>query len=296
MSQVSFLRAHLYAFLATVLIGGSFIASGELANCMNPYALTLLRFIGAVVVLAPFVLYHSCHRRALWRTLPRSLIISFFYTAFFIAQLQALKSSPVINTSALYTLVPMLTAVLSTCLFKTTLGRYRLLIFLLGLLATLWVIFQGDIQKLLSLSFHRGDGIFLLAVLAIACYTLSMKFLYRGDAMILLVFCNLLGGCLWLIAALFLFQVEFSMDSLQACSMAYLLYLSLATTLLTSYLFQSAATTLEPGSLSAYTYLTPSLVALLLLCFYQIPIDRAIIPGMILSVLATCLLQGSRKM
>ena len=84
MLRIQNLKFHLLVVLATLLVAGSFIASAKLAGIINPFSLTLLRFIGAALILLPMVVADPQRRRGVLLTLPRAMIISLFYSVFFI--------------------------------------------------------------------------------------------------------------------------------------------------------------------------------------------------------------------
>ena len=52
-------KYHLLAILVTLLVAGSFISSKKLAGVINPFSLTLLRFLIDSLVLLPIVLLKS---------------------------------------------------------------------------------------------------------------------------------------------------------------------------------------------------------------------------------------------
>jgi len=66
------------------------------------------------------------------------------------------------------------------------------------------------------------------------------------------------------------------------------------------YLYQRTTVTLGPSRVNAYIFLNPALVVLLQLIVDGSPISTAIIPGVILSSIATIILQsltgGSNKL
>lgn len=284
-------KSHLLVFLATCLVAGSFLASGKLAAIVNPFSLTLLRFLGATLFLAPVVIYKNEWRRKILSTMPRAMIIGFFYSAFFIGFFESLKTTTPLNTSTIYTVVPLMTALLSAIFINDRVNRRQILVYLLGALGTVWVIFDGQVALLLSFSLNRGDFIFLLAAFSMCCYSVSMKLLYRDDEMIVLVFCTLIGGVIWMSLALLLANQPLQWNLIQGESIFHMSYLIIGATLATMYLYQRTTVTLGPSSVNAYIFLNPALVGLLQLMVDGIPIATTIIPGVILSVIATIILQ-----
>ena len=286
------IKPHLLVLLATSLVAGSFLASGKLAAIVHPFSLTLLRFLGAALFLAPVVVYKKEWRVKILPTMPRAMSIGLFYSAFFIGFFESLKTTTPLNTATLYTLVPLLTALLSAIFIKDRVKGRQIFVYIVGALATVWVIFNGQVALLLMFSLNKGDFIFLLATFSMCCYSVSMKLLYRDDDMIVLVFCTLLAGVLWMTLALLLANQPLQWNLIQGKSIFHMGYLILGATLATMYLYQRTTVTLGPSRVNAYIFLNPALVVLLQLIVDGLPISKAIIPGVLLSSSATIILQS----
>jgi drug/metabolite transporter (DMT)-like permease len=294
--KITEIRAHTLIFIATLLVAGAFLSSARLADVANSFSLTLLRFIGASLILAPVVLYKKEWRCKIISTLPRAMVISFFYTSFFIGFFEALRTTTPINTGAIFTLVPLLTSLISVVVLKTQISRKQLGVYLMGVLATTWVVFNGDLALLLSLTFNKGDLIFLGSIFLQCCFTVSMKLLYRNDDMIVLVFTILLGGVIWMLLAKPVLAYPLDWHLVKGASILHMLYLIIAATLATVYLFQRTTVILGPSRVSAYIFLNPALVALLLLVIDGTAIPVRIVPAIILSAMATLMLQKNADM
>lgn len=50
-------KAHIMILIATILIAGSFLASQKLSSVIDPISLTLLRFILALTLLSPIIIF-----------------------------------------------------------------------------------------------------------------------------------------------------------------------------------------------------------------------------------------------
>ena len=289
------IKNHLYVLLATLLVAGSFLASEKLSSLINPISLTLLRFVCSVVLLSPFIMIKSEWYNKVLTVLPRAAIMSFFYSLFFICFFESLKTTTSLNTATLYTLVPFFTALISFFVLRHAVSPAKLLIYFLGATGTCWVIFDGNIDSLLAFSLSEGDFIFVVGALSMCCFSVSMKLLYRNDDMLILVFCTLLCGAIWLLMALLVFGQPLDWHLLKGPAVFHMAYLVLGATIVTSYLFQSATVTLGPSKVMAYTYLNPAAVVLLLLLVDGVAINWIILPGVILSTLATIFLQLDTK-
>jgi len=291
------IKHHFFVLLATGLVAGSFLASEKLAGIINPISLTLLRFVGASLILLPIVIYKPRWRGKIISTFPRAMVISLFYAIFFIGLFEALNTTTALNTGTLFTLVPFITALLSIIAFRENITKKQIVIYLLGVIGTSWVIFGGQLELLLSISLNKGDLLFLGAILFMSLYSIAMKFLYRNDEMIVLVFCTLTGGSLWMVLALLISGQSLQWDLIQGDSVLYMAYLVVGATLVTVYLYQITTIELGPSRVNAYIYLNPALVVMLLFAIDGVSIPASIVPGILISIAATIFLQikHSRK-
>lgn len=293
MKSITPFKAHMYVLLATFLVAGSFIASEKLAQAVNPFSLTLYRFFFSLILLSPFVIFRSSFRAKIISTMPRALIISFFYSLYFMALFESLKSTTVLNTGTLYTLVPLITAILALFVFKETIGLKKLLVYLVGLIGTLWVVFKADIDLMLSFTLNSGDYIFMLGALSMCCYSVSLKLLYRDDNPIVLVFCTLIGGSLWMFLAIMILNEPLNWDKIEGELFYHMAYLIVGTTIVTLFIYQKTTIVLGPTKVMSYIYLNPVAVAVLAYTINVQNIQAVVIPGIIISAMATIILQKS---
>ncbi|MFY9094586.1 EamA family transporter, partial [Aliarcobacter butzleri] len=92
------LNAHFIILIATFLVGGSFIISQKLSGIIDPISITLLRFVIASLLLSPIVLFNQKYREKIISTFKRAMIISFFYSIYFIGMFKALEFTTALNT------------------------------------------------------------------------------------------------------------------------------------------------------------------------------------------------------
>jgi len=285
------LKAHLYVLLATFLVGASFIISEKLSGIIDPISITLYRFVIASVCLAPLIFFKQKYRVKLKSTFKRAMIISFFYSVFFIGMFNALEYTSAINIGTIFTLTPLLTGVLSIFIFKQYISKKQYLIYLIGILGTCIVVFKGDLSLFLSMSLNKGDVIFLFSIIAMALYLISAKLFYKeDDELLVVVFLTLIGGIIWMGLVLLSLDIPLGWEKIQGELFIYMLYLSIAATLVTVYLFQRTTIVLGPSKVMAYSYLNPATVAILLFIFEAKIISFEIIIGILISSIATFIL------
>jgi len=259
------IKAHLLVLLATFLIAGSFIASQKLSGVIDPISLTLCRFVFASLILAPFIVFNKKYRTKVLATLPRGMIIGLFYSLYFIGLFKALESTTALNTGTLFTLVPLLTAILSIFFLKQKFYLVQLITYIVGILGTCIVIFKGDLELFLNFQLNQGDIIFLFAIIAMTLYSISTKLLHRkGDELIVLVFTTLFSGILWMFLSVVIMDTPLEWEKLTGSLIYYMVYLIIGATLITVYLYQQAAISIGPKKVMAYVYLNPVAIAFLL--------------------------------
>jgi len=285
------LKAHLMVLLATFLVAGSFIVSKKLSGVIHPISLNLLRFLIAAFILAPFVLLDAKRRALIFHTWGRALIISFFYTFYFILFFQALEHTTALSTGTLYTLLPLSTAILCIFFFKERISQTQLFIYVCGIIGTLIVVFKGDINLLLHFSLGRGELLFLGAILCMSAYAICMKLLHKKeDDMLVLVLMTLVGGSLWMLGAKIVFDVPLEWEMLDLNALKHLLYLAIIATFGTAYLYQKSTVLIGPKKVMAYIYLNPASIAVLLYIFEGTTLSIEVVVGIAISTIATFLL------
>ncbi|MCJ8327371.1 MAG: DMT family transporter [Campylobacterales bacterium] len=290
------LNAHFYVLLATFLIGGSFIASQKLAGNIDPISITLLRFVIASVFLAPFVFLKKEFRLRIVPTFRRAMIISFFYALFFIGMFKALEYSSALNTGTIFTLLPLITAVFTFFVFKQVIYLKQYLVYFIGILGTLIVVFKGDINSFLEISLNKGDIIFLFSIISMSLYSISAKYFYKkDDKLIVLVFMTLLGGSLWMLLALLILDIPLQWSKIDNNLYIYMIYLSIIATLITSFLYQKANIILGPKIVMSYVYLNPAVISILLFLLEGKTMNFWTTLGILISSFSTIVLLNSNK-
>lgn len=285
------LYAHILILIATFISGGSFLVAQKLSGIINPISINLLRFLIATLTLLPFIFLKKEYRVKLISTFKRAFIISFFYTSFLIGMFISLEYTTALNTGAIFTLVPLLTALLSIIFFKQKIPKKQYIVYLFGIIGTCIVVFKANLQLLLSLTLNKGDIFFLISILFISMYSICAKYFYKeDDELFVLVFLTLLGGCIWMSLALIIFNIPLQWDRIEAKDFVSLGYLSIPATLVTAYLYQKCTVILGPKKIMAYTYLTPASIAILMFVVSSQVLSYWVIMGILISTFATIIL------
>lgn len=278
--------------IATLLIATSFPVVAEIAEELDSLVLTFLRFLIAAALFLPIVVLRYGLSMPGLRDLARYAAISACMVGFFWCMFEALRTTTALNTGALFTFIPGIAAIVSAVLLKDRLGRKKLIALILGSVGALWVVFRGDPDRLLGLELNHGDPIFFLGCIFFGFYTPLVKFFHRGEVMPVMTFWTLATGALWL----FLLSVPRLLETDWAAveTGVYLgtAYLAIFTTLITFFLTQYSTVRLGPTRVMAYSYMNPALVLVLTWILGQAPASLMVLPGVIIVLGATLVLQG----
>jgi len=285
------LKAHIIVLVATILVAGSFIATEKLAGIIDPFSIILLRFFVAALILAPFVFIKSKYRNKIISTMPRAMIISLFYAGYFVLMFVSLENTTALNTGALYTLVPLVTALLCIFFYKDKITFNQWVVYIIGIIGTCGVVFNGNLELFFSFTLNGGDYIYIVSLFFMALYSISMKSLYKGDDLIVLVFCTLMGGAIWMAMVLLFMGTPLNWDKIENEMIWYMAYLIVVTTLITLYLYQKATIMLGPKSVMSYIYLNPAAVAVIGFIIYGEKISLPVVVAILITMVATVILQ-----
>ena len=285
------IKAHILAIIAIVLVAGSFLASLKISGVIDPISLTLFRFLLAFLILSPLIIFNKKKILEVFRVFPKAMIVSLVYTLYFIGILKALEYTTVLNTGSIYTLVPLMTAILCIFFFKEKIPLKQLFVYILGIVSTCIVVFDADINLFLSLQINKGDIIFVIASFCMALYPIFIKILYtQKDDPLVLAFTTIFGGIIWMILTMEILGISYEWNKIEVNHLYALLYLVIGATIITLFLYQKATLVLGAKKIMAYIYLNPAIVAILMFLFEGQTISYGILIGILLSVFATVII------
>ncbi|RIX98733.1 DMT family transporter [Aureimonas flava] len=171
--------AHPYVLLLlTALIWGANAVAGKLAiGHISPMTLTLLRWVGAVVVLFPFARPHLAREaRTLRRYAPYFVGLGLLgFTCFNALFYVALMHTSAINAMIIQASMPLVVFVGMFLAFHVRVTGLQVVGFGLTLAGVLLVASHGAPETILSLDLNRGDALIALAVLIFGIYTILLS-------------------------------------------------------------------------------------------------------------------------
>ena len=170
--------AYLFLVLAALFWSGNFIV-GKFATLFQipPLTLNVFRWISVWFILIPFtykeIYYNLPYIKKNW------LVISFMgvitISTFNSVVYFALNYTQVINAVLMLAAIPAATIILSSLMKIEKTNIFQIFGLLLSIIGIGSIISNGDIQKIISLSFNKGDLWMLVCVITWSLYSTLLK-------------------------------------------------------------------------------------------------------------------------
>lgn len=283
-------RSHTAMLLFSLLIAGSFSFGTRIANMMDPVALMALRFGLSGVIVGALAWAGPGIRRSDLADPWRYLVMGGLFATYFALMFEGLKTAAPVSASAVFTLVPLMTALFGFLLLGQRISYRIFAALLVGAAGALWVIFDGQWSALVRFEVGRGEAVYFVGCIAHAIYSPMARKLNRGEPTVVYTFGMIVAG----FAILFLLGLP---DLVSAdwggfpvifwIGLGYLaVFASSATFLLLNY----ASMNLPSGKVMAYSYLTPSWVVVLELVITGSVPHAAILAGILATVASVLIL------
>lgn len=256
-------RAHIAMLIFAFLVSTSFTVGRAITFSLDPAALTFLRFSMALGIF--FVIALLSRKRLRFPTMAdgaRYLFLALLLVAFFVTMFEGLRWSTPLSAGAVFTLTPFFTAAMSLMFFRHRMSLAGFGGLLVAGLASLWIMFEGNIDDMLALRAGRGEMIFLVGCLAYAAYAPAVEKLHRGTDLVIMTLWTLAAGALLLL--LYGWRPIINTQWHLVSPLVYLGvgWLAVFTTSITFYLIQYAAIRLPGVNVMAYILLVPGCILL----------------------------------
>jgi len=256
-------KAHAALLLFAFLVSTSFTIGRTITFALDPAALTFLRFSMAVMIfIAILVVSGEKLRLPDLRSWLRYFFLALLLVIFFVTMFEGLRWTTPIAAGAVFTLIPFMTAIIAFVGFGQKMKLVSFAGLLIASLASIWIMFNGDLQAIASLKLGKGEMIFLIGCVSYAGYAPAVQKLHKGDRLIYLTLWTLLAGAI----LLFIYGRTAILTTQWHLVSSYV-YLSIAwltvfTTAITFYLIQYAAVRLPSVKVMSYTLLIPAFILL----------------------------------
>jgi len=167
-----------------------------------------------------------------------------------------------VATSAVYTLVPLMTAVTALLLVGQRSSPAVILSLVVAGLGAVVVIFRGDLDALLRFDVGRGELIYFVGCVAYAFYAPLLRRFSRGEPSLVQSFWTLLATAICIALSGIPDIVATDWLHLPPVVWWVVLYLAVGPTAICFFLIQFASLRLPAPKVIAYGYLTPAFVIL----------------------------------
>ena len=256
------LLGHLAMLAFSAFVAGSFSLGALAAPHLGPAALNAARFLLGTSIMGGVALA-AMNGRIGWPGAPwRYGVLGLLMAIFFVTMFWALQFTSPIATGAVFTLMPFASAFFGWVFLGQAPRGVVIASLVLAGIGSVWVIFRGDLDALLSFDVGPGEIIFFFGVLCHAAYAPLVRRFNRGEPVALFTFWTLLAT--GLVIAVYGAREIAGTDwvALPGVVWIVILYLSLFTTAGTFFLLQFASMRLPASKTLAYGYLTPSFIIL----------------------------------
>lgn len=257
------LAGHLAMVLFATLIAVSFSLGAQAAPHIAPAALNAVRFvIGAALMGA--VAFALAGRAPAWSVAPwRFIILGGAMGLYFVTMFVALRLTDPVSAGAIFTLVPLMSAGFGYVFLGQIPRRVVVISLVIAAAGALWVIFRGDIGRLLRLEMGPGEAIFFVGCIGHAAYAPLVRKFKRDEPLAAFTFWTLVATLLWIAAYGIGDIAATDWTGLPAIVWIAVAYLAIFTTAGTFFLLQFASIRLPAAKVLAYGYLTPTIIILI---------------------------------
>jgi len=174
----------------------------------------------------------------------------------------ALRFTSPVSTSAVFTLVPLISTAFGWLFLKQTTHFKTWLGLSVAACGSVWIIFKGNLDTILGFEVGKGELVFLIGCIAYAAYAPLIRKLNKRENTYAFTVTTLLA-CL-IITALVgnVDLVETAWTEMPPVVWLVILYLAVFTTAITFFLLQYASLNLPASKVLSYGYLIPGFVVI----------------------------------
>lgn len=254
------LIGHLAMVVFAMFIAVSFTLGKLTVPHIDPAPINAVRFLLASLIMGAFAFGVQKHKLKMpvapWRYAILSALMSWYFLSMFLA----LQVTSPVSTSAVYTLTPLVTAVIAFFVLRQLVRPAMALSLAIGAAGAIWVIFRADIAAILAFEVGQGEAIYFIGCIAHALFTVFLTVFRRGEPLSVSTFYIVLGNAIWL--GIYGAADIATTDWLNLPPIVWIsiVYLAIFPSAITFALVQFAAHRLPASKVMAYGYLVPIFV------------------------------------
>ena len=264
--------AYLFLVLATFCWSGNFIV-GKFATVYEipPLTLNVFRWISVWFILIPFtykeIFENLTYIKKNW------LVISFMgvitISTFNSVVYFALNYTQVINAVLMLSAIPAATIVLSSLMKIEETNIFQLLGLVLSIIGIGSIISNGDIQKIISLDFNKGDMWMLVCVITWSLYSTLLKKNNFKFSQFTLIQLMVSVGILFLIPQFF-YEKSIGLElNLDKNFFLILIYVAIFPAIAAYYFWQKGIEIIGPNRASMFIQLMPLFSAVMAIIIFK---------------------------
>ena len=264
--------AYLFLVLATFCWSGNFIV-GKFATVYEipPLTLNVFRWISVWFILIPFTY------KEIFKNLPyikkNWLVISFMgvitISTFNSVVYFALNYTQVINAVLMLSAIPAATIVLSSLMKIEETNIFQLFGLVLSIIGIGSIISNGDIQKIISLDFNKGDMWMLVCVITWSLYSTLLKKNNFKLSQFTLIQLMVSVGILFLIPQFF-YEKSIGLElNLDKNFFLILIYVAIFPAIAAYYFWQKGIEIIGPNRASMFIQLMPLFSAVMAIIIFK---------------------------
>lgn len=248
-------KAYLLLLLTILIWGTTFIATKVLLREVEPLTLTLLRFLIAFIALVPFAVRQGFKLRDVFK--PTFLLFGLTGTALYYAlQNLGMSYTSVSSTSLILSIVPVLTAVFAVIFLRERLSRLRIVGIVLVTIGMVLVALSTASDNA-GTNPLLGNILIFCSALAWAIYTIQGRKMVSSYPALVMTTASTGAGILFVLPFAVWETLARGLPHFSLAGIADLLYLGLAASALTMFLWNYALHTLPASVASTYINLVP---------------------------------------
>lgn len=257
-------REKLFAHLAMILFASLIAASFSLGKLAVPYIdpvpLNAARFLLGTVLMGAFTFGIRRNPVIMPEAPWRYAILGGLMAVYFVAMFIALTMTTPLATSAVFTLMPIMTAFFAYLILKQVVRPIVGLSLLFAGIGSVWVIFRGDFAAIIGFDIGQGEMIFFGGCVFHAVFAALLRKFNRGEPLVVSTFFIIAATTLWIIiyGAGEILATDWA--NLPSVVWWVLLYLGIFPTTITFFLVQYSSLRLPSSKVLAYGYLVPAYV------------------------------------
>lgn len=258
-----FQKASLYPLFAILFWAGNVVVSKMASHNISPVAITFYRLVLALVVMSTFVLIPVWKNRHTIKLYWKQLALGGFLSVslFQFLSYQAAATTTATNMAIVTALIPLLTMILCSLILKDKISYGMLFGGALSFYGILYLLSHGSILNIWDQGVHLGDGLMLVAAFGYALYGVLLKHWKMPIPAWQSNFVQSSFAILYVLP-FFIFLPAADMQ-LNQTTIPLILYASIFSSILLSYLWIEGVRHLGPNRNSIFMNLLPLFTALI---------------------------------